>query len=62
MIIEKNIAFKLNEKPIEDSLVERPKRIKQALKRKSANEDKKINQIVASILLREIEDKYFEVY
>lgn len=65
-MIENKINSKANKKPVDASIVkvtyEIPKIIKQALKRKSANEDKKINEIVASILLKEIEDKYFEVY
>ncbi|MEJ8554641.1 hypothetical protein [Tepidibacter sp. Z1-5] len=65
-MIENKTNSKANKKPVDGSIVkvtyEIPKIIKQALKRKSANEDKKINEIVESILLREIEDKYFEVY
>ncbi|WP_099188511.1 hypothetical protein [Tepidibacter mesophilus] len=65
-MIENKTKSKLNKKSVDDSIVkvtyEIPKKIKQALKRKAANEDKKINEIVTSILLREIEEKYFEIY
>lgn len=65
-INENEIDFKEYSGAMEKNLIkatyELPKRIKFALKRKSANEDKKINEIVAQILENGIEEKYFRSY